>query len=1147
MRISMSFATKWSDRGVGSLFVSAALLVGALGIEIASVPATAGAQQHRPSLSLPFSQQTSGFTDSARNKAIEKFSDFSTLMGKAQPQFEGVARKVAAQAVQPNANTFFTTIVVTTTHDVTGVAYDTCTTVANNSCSLRAALSKAFELETTADPDRLPVAITLPAGTYQLNHLTATHFSALSVESIYGVVIKGAGETATKILATKTPTNPDRVFNLSPSYGQGALVLSTLTISGGRAPYRNGLLSTATKCVNKLYAAYIGGDIADCNNDFGIVLNHVRVTNGLAAGGGGIFSQGPLWINDSLITGNEASNTFTATLPTSFSASGGGVMAVGQLKVVNSTLKFNTAASMFANYAEGGAIFLFNSGTLTLTGSTVSTNEATDGATVGGSLFAVGGAIGMRGVANVRGSSFHGNEAVAPTPTGFSAGGAIWSTGLLRTVSTTKFTGNLAISGVGFGGAVEVEWSYFRGPAGPNVFTNVTFETNSAAGSRTSASGGAISVLSNPSVTNDGITLTHVTLHKNVATGTTQAEGGALCLVEEAFTGPVDVHNSVIVTNSTVSTNSALSKKSDAVGGGLAVDTRQPIALTVTDSVISHNLATASAFNGEAVGGGIYFQNQSNSLFSHDVISDNAAMSPYISYGGGMYDHYSDNITTIDHVTLSGNEAVTAGGGLSGGAGAVHITSSTIAKNVLTGTTVTLTPTTPGAPRTGFATGGGVSFESFYMTVLNSTIATNTANYSGSGFSYGGGLHILVVNAASFTSDTITANRAAYAGGVNVVGATALTQIAGSVISANTSLALTTTGKYLTSPTNCAVTRPFSTSGGNYLGSYSVVTEDASCTLAPSITTGTTPMLAPLANNGGGVLTRVPELGSPLLNNGGYACLGVDEIGQPRPAKDCTSGAFEESVGTGYTAVASDGGVFAFPSPLFHGSTGALTLNKPVVAMATTPAGLGYWLAASDGGIFAFGNASFLGSLPQLHVGVSDIVGIASTPDGLGYWMVGADGAVYAFGDAVFKGSLPGTGVTTTNIVGVAPHGSDGYWLVGSNGAVYAFGSANYRGGANTLVLNKEIVGIAADPTGEGYWLVGSDGGVFGYGSASGRYFGSMGGQHLNKPIVGIASTGDGEGYWLVASDGGVFNYGDATFQGSTGSLVLNKPVVGIS
>ncbi len=78
-----------------------------------------------------------------------------------------------------------------------------------------------------------------------------------------------------------------------------------------------------------------------------------------------------------------------------------------------------------------------------------------------------------------------------------------------------------------------------------------------------------------------------------------------------------------------------------------------------------------------------------------------------------------------------------------------------------------------------------------------------------------------------------------------------------------------------------------------------------------------------------------------------------------------------------------------------------------------------------------------------------------------------------------------------------------------------------------------------------GYWLVASDGGIFSYGDAD--FYGSTGSLVLNKPIVGMASTPDGRGYWLVASDGGIFSYGDADFYGSTGSLVLNKPIVGMA
>jgi hypothetical protein len=35
-------------------------------------------------------------------------------------------------------------------------------------------------------------------------------------------------------------------------------------------------------------------------------------------------------------------------------------------------------------------------------------------------------------------------------------------------------------------------------------------------------------------------------------------------------------------------------------------------------------------------------------------------------------------------------------------------------------------------------------------------------------------------------------------------------------------------------------------------------------------------------------------------------------------------------------------------------------------------------------------------------------------------------------------------------------------------------------------------------------------------------------------------------GYWLVAQDGGIFAYGDALFYGSTGSVHLNQPIVGM-
>jgi hypothetical protein len=101
-------------------------------------------------------------------------------------------------------------------------------------------------------------------------------------------------------------------------------------------------------------------------------------------------------------------------------------------------------------------------------------------------------------------------------------------------------------------------------------------------------------------------------------------------------------------------------------------------------------------------------------------------------------------------------------------------------------------------------------------------------------------------------------------------------------------------------------------------------------------------------------------------------------------------------------------------------------------------------------------------------------------------------------------------------------------------------------GGSLALATGATADPVAHATTGvSAYWLVGSDGGIFSFGGAP--FFGSTGSLRLNKPIVGMAASPDSGGYWLVASDGGVFSFGDAHFHGSTGSIALNKPVVGMA
>jgi hypothetical protein len=245
---------------------------------------------------------------------------------------------------------------------------------------------------------------------------------------------------------------------------------------------------------------------------------------------------------------------------------------------------------------------------------------------------------------------------------------------------------------------------------------------------------------------------------------------------------------------------------------------------------------------------------------------------------------------------------------------------------------------------------------------------------------------------------------------------------------------------------------------------------------------------------------------------------------------------------SGYLTVASDGGIFSFGQD-FCGSTGSMTLNKPVVGMAAVPGQSGYWLVASDGGIFSYGGAGFYGSTGSLTLN-APVVGMAATPNGAGYWLVASDGGIFSYGDAGFYGSAAST--PGQDIVGMAetPDGL-GYWEVSTTGRVFSFGDATAQGDIPSLGihLNGAIVGITPDPVTGGYWLVGSDGGIFSFGAP---FFGSTGGIHLNQPVVAMQSTGDGGGYWFVASDGGIFSYGDAPFRGSMGGQHLNKPMVGM-
>ena len=98
----------------------------------------------------------------------------------------------------------------------------------------------------------------------------------------------------------------------------------------------------------------------------------------------------------------------------------------------------------------------------------------------------------------------------------------------------------------------------------------------------------------------------------------------------------------------------------------------------------------------------------------------------------------------------------------------------------------------------------------------------------------------------------------------------------------------------------------------------------------------------------------------------------VFSFGDATPAGDIPSlglhlngfivGITPDPVTGGYWLVGSDGGIFSFGVPFF-GSTGAIHLNQPVVAMRSTGDGARLLVRASDGGIFSYGDAA----VPRLN------------------------------------------------------------------------------------------------------------------------------------------------------------------------------------
>jgi hypothetical protein len=226
-------------------------------------------------------------------------------------------------------------------------------------------------------------------------------------------------------------------------------------------------------------------------------------------------------------------------------------------------------------------------------------------------------------------------------------------------------------------------------------------------------------------------------------------------------------------------------------------------------------------------------------------------------------------------------------------------------------------------------------------------------------------------------------------------------------------------------------------------------------------------------------------------------------------------------------------------------SSTAYLLNQSSLGGINSPPQIAACGSDSDGGNAVTGTVVYVPCGSGLEaIQTNPLATMWQTSSGAHGPPITAGGLVWSIGGSNLCGLNPSSGATVqqVSIGGQANHFptpsvGDGLLLAPISNQVVAFSSS------------AGVPGPPAPPPpappNSSYWLVASDGGIFSFGNAP--FYGSTGSLVLNKPVVAVASTTSGNGYWFVASDGGIFNYGGASFFGSEGGKPLDAPIVGMA
>ncbi len=356
----------------------------------------------------------------------------------------------------------------------------------------------------------------------------------------------------------------------------------------GGAIYNTNTLTVTSSTFTSNFATNEGGAIHNDYSPASVFLSDTLIFSNFAGTGGGIFTFGPVVIENSQLRGNSNDNSGTG--------GGGAIWSFSFLSIRNSVFATNTSIyGAVYNAGEGGVLYV--------TGTTFISNSATYGA----------GIYSNGNDTHVADSVFEGNTAIS--------GGALWSQFGSHTVLDSQFVGNSVTGEGAAGGAIHQE-------SGQVVIERTSFRDNVSS----QGAGGAISlqkfVDGRPSASASRASdiaypALFVRDSEFVNNRVTFGNGGAIV---QSNPHSSDQAIPVSITGTTFYSNTATN------GGAIATD-NSLISIEIANSTFHNNTAFANftrpctgqcrAANGSGDGGALYLH--SPSFVTNTTIYSNSA------------------------------------------------------------------------------------------------------------------------------------------------------------------------------------------------------------------------------------------------------------------------------------------------------------------------------------------------------------------------------------------------------------------------------------------------------------------------------------------------------------------------------------------